>query len=66
MSILFSGMSVVEAFMVEEVFVARVARYGRVTIPLRVRDVLSIREGDYIRMTVTEIVKKKGKLVTSN
>jgi len=65
-SILFSGMSVVEAFMVEEVFVARVARYGRVTIPLRVRDVLSIREGDYIRMTVTEIVKKKGKLVTSN
>jgi len=47
--------------MAEEVFVARVARYGRVTIPLRVRDVLDIKTGDYIRITVTEIVKKKSK-----
>jgi bifunctional DNA-binding transcriptional regulator/antitoxin component of YhaV-PrlF toxin-antitoxin module len=47
--------------MVEERFVARVTRDGRVTIPLRVRDVLGVRDGDYIRMTVTEIVKKKSK-----
>jgi len=45
--------------MVEERFVARVTRYGRVTIPLRVRDVLGVKDGDYVRLTVIEVMKKK-------
>ena len=44
---------------VGEVFVARVIAYGKVTVPRRVRDVLSLEEGDYVRITITEVIKKK-------
>jgi len=45
--------------MVEETFVTRLAKYGRVTIPQCVRDILGVETGDYIRITVAEIIKKK-------
>ena len=44
---------------VGEVFVARVIAYGKVTIPLLVREVLKIEEGDYVRVNISEIIKKK-------
>ena len=46
---------------VGEVFVARVIAYGKVTVPRRVRDVLKIEEGDYVRVTITEVIKRQGK-----
>ena len=42
---------------VGEVFVARVLVGGKVTVPLLVRDVLKIEEGDYVRVTITEVIK---------
>jgi bifunctional DNA-binding transcriptional regulator/antitoxin component of YhaV-PrlF toxin-antitoxin module len=44
---------------VGEVFVARVVAGGKVTIPLLVREVLKIREGDYVRINISEVIKKK-------
>jgi len=44
---------------VGEVFVARVVAGGKVTIPLLVREVLKIEEGDYVRVSITEVIKKK-------
>jgi len=44
---------------VGEVFVARVISDGKVTVPRRVRDVLRIEKGDYVRVTITEVIKKK-------
>jgi bifunctional DNA-binding transcriptional regulator/antitoxin component of YhaV-PrlF toxin-antitoxin module len=41
-----------------EVFVARVVAGGKVTIPLRVREVLRIEKGDYVRVTITEVIRK--------
>lgn len=32
---------------------------GKVTIPLLVREVLKIREGDYVRISISEVIKKK-------
>jgi len=46
---------------VGEVFVARVIAYGKVTVPRRVRDVLGLEEGDYVRVTITEVIKRQGK-----
>jgi len=43
---------------VGEVFVARVIADGKVTVPRRVRDVLRIEKGDYVRVTITEVIKK--------
>jgi len=45
--------------LVEEVFVAKVVAGGKVTIPQRIRDLLNIEDGDYVRLTVTEVVRKK-------
>jgi bifunctional DNA-binding transcriptional regulator/antitoxin component of YhaV-PrlF toxin-antitoxin module len=42
-----------------EVFVARVIADGKVTVPHRVRDVLGIEIGDYVRVTVTEVIKRQ-------
>jgi len=47
--------------LVEEVFVARVVGGGKVTIPLRVRDLLGIRDGDYVRLSLVEVVKRSRK-----
>lgn len=46
---------------VGEVFVARVLVGGKVTVPLLVRDVLKIEEGDYVRVAITEVIKRQGK-----
>jgi len=32
---------------------------GKVTIPLLVREVLKIEEGDYVRVSITEVIRKK-------
>lgn len=50
--------------MVEEVFVAKVIADGKVTIPLRVRDLLGIRDGDYARVSLVEVIKKTEKTET--
>jgi bifunctional DNA-binding transcriptional regulator/antitoxin component of YhaV-PrlF toxin-antitoxin module len=44
---------------VNEVFVARVIADGKVTVPRRVRDVLQLEIGDYVRVTITEVIKTK-------
>jgi bifunctional DNA-binding transcriptional regulator/antitoxin component of YhaV-PrlF toxin-antitoxin module len=44
--------------LVEEKFVARVFARGKVTIPLAVRDVLSLEDGDYVRVSITEVIKR--------
>ena len=32
---------------------------GKVIVPRRVRDVLNLEDGDYVRVTITEVIKKK-------
>jgi bifunctional DNA-binding transcriptional regulator/antitoxin component of YhaV-PrlF toxin-antitoxin module len=44
---------------VGEVFMARVVAGGKVTIPLLVREVLKIEEGDYVRVSISQVIKKK-------
>jgi len=46
---------------VGEVFVARVVSGGKVTVPRGVRDVLGVEEGDYVRVIITEVIKKTGR-----
>jgi len=43
----------------DEVFVARVVSGGKVTIPLLVREMLRIEEGDYVRVSINEVIRKK-------
>lgn len=38
---------------------ARVFGTGKVTIPLRVRDVLGVKDGDYVRLILVEVLRKK-------
>jgi len=38
---------------------ARVFGGGKVTIPELVREVLKIEEGDYVRVSISEVIKKK-------
>ncbi len=52
-------MSGVDEAGVSEVFVARVISDGKVTVPQRVREVLRIERGDYVRVTITEVIRKK-------
>jgi len=40
-------------------FAVRVVAGGKVTIPLLVREVLKIKEGDYVRISINEVIKKK-------
>ena len=47
---------------VGEVFVARVTASGKVTGPRRVRDVLNLEDGDYVRVSITEVIKKSGRV----
>ncbi len=42
---------------VAEQFVARVFARGKVTIPLAVRDVLNLEDGDYVRVSITEVIR---------
>jgi len=43
--------------LVEEVFVAKVIAGGKVTIPRRLRDLLDVQDGDYLRLAITEVIK---------
>jgi len=53
------GWSVCSVSGVGEVFVARVISDGKVTVPRRVREVLRIEKGDYVRVTITEVIRKR-------
>ncbi|NIR87326.1 hypothetical protein GWO13_07065 [Candidatus Bathyarchaeota archaeon] len=44
--------------MVEE-FVARVFGGGKVTVPKRVRELLGVEDGDYVRLSLVEVIKRK-------
>ncbi len=44
--------------MVEEVFVARVIGGGKVTIPRDIRDLLDIKDGDYVRISLNAVIRK--------
>ena len=49
----------VGGLVVREWFVARVVRDGKVTIPSRIRNLLNIGEGDYVRLSLYEVIKPK-------
>ena len=38
----------------------RVFQGGKVTIPKRVRELLGVEDGDYVRVGVVEVIKRKG------
>ena len=40
-------------------FVAKVIKFGRVTIPQEIRELLGIREGDMVTMEVKKIHRKE-------
>jgi bifunctional DNA-binding transcriptional regulator/antitoxin component of YhaV-PrlF toxin-antitoxin module len=40
-------------------FVARVFSGGKVTVPKRVREVLAVEDGDYVRLAVVEVLKQE-------
>ena len=42
----------------KERFMARVIGGGKVTIPVRIREVLGIRDGDYVRLELVEVLRK--------
>ena len=44
-----------------EQFVARVFQGGKVTVPKRLRELLGIQDGDYVRLGIVEVVKPKVK-----
>lgn len=43
-----------------ERFVARVIGRGKVTIPVWIRELMDVRDGDYIRLEFVEVVMKGG------
>jgi len=47
--------------LVEEVFVDRVVAGGMVTIPQRLRYLLGIEDGDYVRLSIVEVIRKTEK-----
>jgi hypothetical protein len=44
-------------FVVEE-FVVRVFAGGKVTVPKRLRDLLGVRDGDYVRLALVEVLRR--------
>jgi bifunctional DNA-binding transcriptional regulator/antitoxin component of YhaV-PrlF toxin-antitoxin module len=44
-----------------EQFVVRVFQGGKVTIPKRVRELLEVEDGDYVRLGVVEVIKRNRK-----
>ena len=40
-----------------EQFIARVFKGGKVTIPRRVREVLGVSDGDYVRLALIEVIQ---------
>jgi len=47
-------------FFVEQ-FVVKVFQGGKVTIPKRLRELLGVEDGDYVRLGVVEVIKPKVK-----
>jgi len=43
-----------------EKFVCRILKGGKVTVPKRLRELLGAEEGDYLRLAVTEVIKREG------
>jgi len=43
-----------------EQFVAKVFQGGKVTIPKRLRELLEIGDGDYVRLGILEVMRKEG------
>ena len=48
--------------MVLEEFIARVFQGGKVTIPKRLREILGVEDGDYVRLALVEVVKSSRSL----
>jgi bifunctional DNA-binding transcriptional regulator/antitoxin component of YhaV-PrlF toxin-antitoxin module len=46
--------------LVVEQFVARVFQGGKVTIPKRLRELVGVEDGDYVRLGLVEVIKPKG------
>lgn len=46
-------------------FVAKVIKFGRVTIPAEIRELLSIDEGDYVVVEVRRVRKRNGAEIVS-
>lgn len=44
-----------------ERFVARVLQDGKVTIPKRLRELLGVKDGDYVRLDLVEVIEVKQK-----
>jgi len=49
-----------ELCLVMEKFVCRILKGGKVTVPKRLRELLGAEEGDYLRLAVTEVIKREG------
>jgi len=47
--------------MLVEQFVARVFQGGKVTVPKRLRELLGVEDGDYVRLGVVEVIEPKRK-----
>lgn len=41
-----------------EEFVARVFSGGKVTVPRRLRELLGVEDGDYVRLALVEVLKR--------
>ena len=46
---------------VVEEFVVRVFAGGKVTVPRRLRELLGVEDGDYVRLALVEVLKKDEK-----
>jgi len=55
---MFSGFWVWVGVVLER-FVARVLQGGKVTVPKRVRELLGVEEGDYVRLVLVEVIEFK-------
>jgi len=44
-----------------ERFVARVFAGGKVTVPKSLRELLRVEDGDYMRLVIVEVVKRKSR-----
>ncbi len=44
-----------------EQFVVRVFQGGKVTIPKRLRELFEVEDGDYVRLTLVEVIKPRVK-----
>lgn len=58
--LIFVGLVVWVLGVVAEQFVAKVYARGKVTIPLSVREVLNIEDGDYVRVSILEVIRRSG------